>query len=130
MTRLIGRSAIGGFTLVEIMVALIIFAVMSVTLLVRLGDNIRAEQSLETRTLAMLVAENTLAEMRAQREWSAVRDDNRTVSLAGSNWRVNVTVENTEEEFLRRVDVHVGPDSGSGASDPYIVRLTTFIGRY
>ncbi len=51
-----------GFTLIEIMVALVIFAVLSITLLTRLGGDIRSQQLLEEKTLASVVAENVLSE--------------------------------------------------------------------
>ena len=80
-----------GFTLIEIMVALIIFAVLSVTLLVRLGDSIRSEQYLESKTLASLMAENVLADMRIKEEWSDVRSDNRTVNMAGRQLPISLS---------------------------------------
>lgn len=119
-----------GFTLIEVMVALIIFAVLSVTLLVRLGDNIRAEQYLESKTIASLIAENKLAELRIKEEWSAVRDDTDTVNMAGLDWQVKTTVTDTPNDNLRRVDVQVGPDTGRSADDSYIVTLTSYIGQY
>lgn len=119
-----------GFTLIEIMVALIIFAVLSVTLLVRLGDSIRSEQYLESKTLASLMAENVLADMRIKEEWSDVRSDNRTVNMAGQRWEVKITVTDTENENLRRVNVQVGPDTGRSRKDNYVFSLTSYIGRY
>lgn len=125
-----GAFAIRGFTLIEVMVALIIFAVLSVTLLVRLGDNIRAEQYLESKTIASLIAENKLAELRIKEEWSAVRDDTDTVNMAGLDWQVKTTVTDTPNDNLRRVDVKVGPDTGRSTDDSYIVTLTSYIGQY
>ena len=119
-----------GFTLIEIMVALIIFGVLAVTLLTRLGDNIRVEQSLEAKTIASTIAENTLAELRIKEEWSAVRNDNRTVSYAGSKWRIKTTVADTANENLRRVDVQVGPVTEQVREENFVITLTSFIGRY
>lgn len=123
------RPSESGFTLIEVMVALIIFAVLSVTLLVRLGDNIRSEQYLESKTVANLVAENVLTELRVKEEWSAVRNDNKVVNMAGQNWQVKIVVTDTKIENLRKVDVQVGPDTHSRDSRP-IVTLSTMIGRY
>ncbi len=120
---------IRGFTLIEIMVALIIFAVLSVTLLVRLGDSIRSEQYLESKTLASLLAENVLAEMRIKEEWSNVRSDNKTVKMSGKNWTVKTTVTDTADENLRRVTVQVRPDEGRSKNDAYVFSLTSYIGR-
>jgi general secretion pathway protein I len=118
-----------GFTLIEVMVALIIFAVLSVTLLVRLGDSIRSEQYLESKTLASLMAENVLADMRIKEEWSSVRSDNKTVKMAGKNWTVKTTVTDTADENLRKVTVQVRPDEVRSKNDAYIFSLTSYIGR-
>lgn len=124
------KSCIRGFTLIEIMVALIIFAVLSVTLLVRLGDSIRSEQYLESKTLASLMAENVLASMRIEEEWSNVRSDKKTVNMAGQRWEVKTTVTDTDNENLRKVYVQVRPDNMHSGSDSYLFSLTSYIGRY
>jgi general secretion pathway protein I len=118
-----------GFTLIEIMVALIIFAVLSVTLLVRLGDSIRSEQYLESKTLASLMAENVLADMRIKEEWSDVRSDNKTVKMADKSWAVKTTVTDTADENLKKVTVQVRPEEGRAKNDAYIFSLTGYIGR-
>lgn len=119
-----------GFTLIEVMVALIIFAVLSVTLLTRLGDNIRAEQYLESKTFAGVIAENTLAELRIKEEWSAVSNRTETVNMAGQDWQVKTVVSNTPNENLKRVDVQVGPENRHSSDSNAILTLTSFIGRY
>lgn len=124
------RTRMRGFTLIEIMVALIIFAVLSVTLLVRLGDSIRSEQYLESKTLASLMAENVLASMRIEEEWSNVRSDNKTVNMADQRWEVKTTVTDTDNENLRRVLVQVRPDNMRSGKDTYLFSLTSYIGRY
>ena len=118
-----------GFTLIEVMVALIIFAVLSVTLLTRMGDNIRAEHHLETKTIAAAIAENTLTEMRIKKEWNAVVNKKETVEMAGTDWLVNVVVSDTPNENFRKVDVKVGPETSSSVESS-IVTLTSYIGKY
>ncbi len=116
-----------GFTLIEIMVALVIFAVLSVTLLTRLGGDIRSEQLLEEKTLASIVAENVLTEMRIKKDWSSVSDNKSTVEMAGKKWSVTTAVKETEDENLRQVDVRVvAANDKRGAS--YL--LTGFIGKH
>ncbi len=101
------RSRCRGFTLIEIMVALVIFAVLSVTLLVRLGSDMRSEQALEEKMLASVVAENVLTELRIKKDWSAVNNNKSTVEMAGRKWDVATTVKDTEVENVRQVDVRV-----------------------
>ncbi|MEZ5540064.1 MAG: type II secretion system minor pseudopilin GspI [Pseudomonadales bacterium] len=116
-----------GFTLIEIMVALVIFAVLSIALLTRLGSDLRSEQLLEEKTLASMVAENTLTEMRVNKDGSSVSGGRSSVELAGKKWEVVTTVKSTNQENLQQVDVQVQPVSNKrGAS--YL--LTGFIGKH
>lgn len=119
-----------GFTLVEVMVALVIFAVLSVTLLTRLGDNIRAEQHLQQKALAEIIAENTLAQLRLKRDWSAISNKTDTVSMGDQQWIVSTEVKDTKNENLKQVDVHVGPKAERAGQDTAIITLTSYLGRY
>lgn len=60
------RGATGaGFTLVEVLVALAVFAIAAVALLAAQGHQARTMAALEARVLAEVVAENRLAEAMA-----------------------------------------------------------------
>jgi general secretion pathway protein I len=119
-----------GFTLIEVMVALMIFAVLSVTLLTRLGDNIRAEHYLETKTIAAVIAENVLTEMRFKKDWSAVANKKDTVEMTGIKWQVNIIVSNTPNENFRKVEVRVGPEPESSSEENSVISLVSYIGQY
>ncbi|HRG49456.1 MAG: type II secretion system minor pseudopilin GspI [Cellvibrionales bacterium] len=116
-----------GFTLIEIMVALVIFAVLSITLLTRLGGDIRSQQLLEEKTLASVVAENVLSELRIKKDWSSVYASKSTVEMAGKKWDVSTTVNETGIENLRQVDVRV-VDTKNKKGGSYF--LTGFIGKH
>jgi general secretion pathway protein I len=117
-----------GFTLIEVMVALVIFAVLSVTLLVRLGDGLRSESQLEEKTLASQVAENVLADLRirSHKDWSVVSGDSSIVEMADRKWNVKTVVKDAEGDNLRQVDVQVR-SAGEKNSISYV--LTGFIGK-
>lgn len=116
-----------GFTLIEIMVALVIFAVLSVTLLTRLGSDLRSEQLLEEKTLASVVAENVLTELRLKKDGSSVSGGNSLVELAGKKWNVVTTVKSAGNENLMQVDVRV-QSAGDKRGASYL--LTGFIGKH
>ncbi|HNE26698.1 MAG TPA: type II secretion system minor pseudopilin GspI [Pseudomonadales bacterium] len=116
-----------GFTLIEIMVALAIFAILSVTLLVRLGGDVRSEYLLEEKTLASVVAENVLTTLRVKKDWSSINNDKSTIEMAGRKWEVTTTVKDTNIESLRQVDVRVvSAQDKRGAS--YL--LTGFVSKH
>ncbi len=74
-----------------------------------------------------MVAENTLTEMRVNKDGSSVSGGRSSVELAGKKWEVVTTVKSTNQENLQQVDVQVQPVSNKrGAS--YL--LTGFIGKH
>ena len=56
-----------GFTLLELLIALAILAIVSAAVFSRGGDTVRQLYGMEQRTLARWVAENEVAEMRLER---------------------------------------------------------------
>lgn len=115
-----------GFTLLEVMVALTIFALMAVAVLSRMGDSIRAEQRLAEKTHASFIAENVLSEMRVKESWSDVRSNRQDVEYAGQKWQVRIEVKEVEDG-LRAVTVDVGPESAG--RDVYLQSLTTWLSK-
>ena len=124
------RPRYRGFTLIEVMVALAIFAVLAVTLLTRMGDNIRSEEYLQSKTLAAVIAENRLTELRLEKNWNALSNKTEQIDFAGQRWNVRVNVTDTPNENFRKVDVQVGPDLAWRSEDSAIFTLTSYIGKY
>lgn len=134
MTRVarIGPRFARGFTLVEIMVALAIFAVVSSALIKNVGMAARQSGVLQERTIAYWVAENHLSRIRLRAhgeepEFPAIGTDRLGVTMADREWMLRVDVQGTENELVRRVDVEVL--SGEGG-DESLATLTGFVGRY
>ena len=129
-------SAARGFTLVEIMVALGVFAIVSVAVYGRIGEVLQQTQGLETRTLATWVAQNRMSalalEVRGTTDPVPTGQRTDVVTLAGRSWRVQVELSATSDPELRRVEISVQPDdlatdvetTADGAN------LVGFVGRY
>lgn len=119
-----------GFSLVELLVALTVLAVVSMTVFARGGDTLNQLYSLEDRTLARWVAENHVAVMRLERDGEPVRTGRTTtrVDLGERSWRVAATVEATPNPELWQVtvEVHTVREDDAGPVDT----LTAFLGRY
>ena len=102
-----------GFTLVEVMVALAIVAIALPALLMSLYQQIDDTAYLRDKTLAYMVAENKLAEIRlvigSTRNLSAGKDSG-FASMADRDWYWWVETKATEVEKFFRVDITVSLD--------------------
>lgn len=123
-----------GFSLVELLVALTVLAVVSVTVFARGGDTLAQLDGLEQRTLARWVAENEVARLRLDRE-AALRAGSRSarVDVGERSWRVETTLRATDLDGLWQVTVEVSPvgarSSGSIANGA-VDTLVAFVGEH
>lgn len=106
-----GRSA--GFTLLETLVALAIFAVCVAVLLAQSQRALHQQQQLEMRTVARWVAENKLAELQLQTPWPATGTSTDSVELGDRSWQVISTVADTARADFRRIEIAVYVEQGA-----------------
>ena len=120
-----------GFTLVEVMIALAVFAVVSAALVKSASLTLLQTDTLRERGIAELIASNRLSEIRAaprlDNSFPSVGVDRESVTMAGRQWELTVTTEATENEFIRRIDIEVAREA---EPDGVVAQLTGFVGRY
>ena len=123
----------GGFTLIEVLVALLVFSILGFAVTSRVGDIVNQTFTIERRTVAHWVADNHLARLRiAARTTTEVLPTGRTqerVFMGDREWRLEVEVEDTSHPWLRRVEVatfEVVDDRPVGPID----QIVAFVGRY
>lgn len=116
-----------GFTLLEVLIALAIFALCASVLLEQTSRSLRQQQALEARTLARWVAENHLIELQMRGEWLPAGSNDESLDMAKQSWKIETRVEATADPDLERVDIAV---SRTDAEDAVLDRLTGFLGRY
>ena len=121
------------FTLIEVLVALLVFSILGFAVTSRVGDIVNQTFTIERRTVAHWVADNHLARLRiAARAGNEVLPTGRTqerVFMGDREWRLEVEVEDTAHPWLRRVEVvafEMVDDRPVGPID----QLTAFLGRY
>ena len=97
-----------GFTLIEIMIAMVIVSVGVVSVMTATAKNIEISSELEQRIVASWVVSNRLAEIRHQSKLEniAVGNNNTSVEMGGYDWRVRTTIEqsNLNRVFLVTVE--------------------------
>jgi general secretion pathway protein I len=103
-----------GFTLLEVLVALIVFAIAALSLLSAQNSQISTDQHLEEKTLAHWVALNQLADMRLQKAFPETGQGETTVKMAGRNWLVRTKVQGTPSNNVRLLIISVAPQSNNG----------------
>jgi len=126
-----GNRRAAGFTLLEVMIALAVFAVVSAALVRNAAVAVRQTTIIEERSLGIWVAENQLSQMRIQvrsdENYPALGTNRYAVNLADRDWEVVVKIAATENADIRRVEVAV---SAAQQPDQVVADLAGFLGRY
>lgn len=101
------RTAGRGFTLVEVLVALIIVALGSAAMLSALASSARAAERIRERMIAGFVAQNRLTETRLEPEFPGVGRREGEIEMGGSRWAWQEEVVRTPIEGVLQITVRV-----------------------
>ena len=111
-----------GFTLVEVMVALMVIAIALPALLKALYSQVDGTAYLRDKSVAQWVAGNKLVETRIQlaRNGTVFRGERTgTTTMAGQEWFWLMTSQETEVENFFRLEIEVGRDETGEQSPLY-----------
>lgn len=114
-----------GFTLVEVLVALIIFSLCAVVLQSQSSRSLNSQHTLIEKELALWVAKNRLVELNISEEIPADSTKTSEVNMAGLSWHLNTQFSPTKDSELIKVTVLV--DRTPQIQAP-LLALTTFMG--
>lgn len=103
------RGRASGFTLLEVMVALVIVSLGMMAVNTQLNRYVATATYIEEKTLASWIGTNVVTELSIQQTWPEIGDSEREVEFGGRRWHVRIEVSETEVDNLRRVDVEIGP---------------------
>jgi general secretion pathway protein I len=120
-----------GFTLLEVLVALAIFALVAASVLTASARSVRTAAQLEAKTLAMWVADNRLTELQLAEAPPADGRDQGQVEFAGRRWLWQSEIQATSEPSMRRVTLWVAAEQRGAAGDlreRALVSLSGFLG--
>lgn len=101
------RGGKRGFTLIEVMVALVVVSLGMLGVIQAVGQTASNSSYLRDKTLAHWVAMNKLTEVRLQKAAPPIDKSSDEVKLGGRDWRWTMTVTQTPVETIRRIDISV-----------------------
>ena len=115
----------GGFTLLEVMIALLVIVVGTAAVINTSTESTWKSAQLWQRTVAGWVAQNQIAEFRARRSWGNDRRLSGKTEMANTEWQWEMTISGTDDPSLRRLDIEVFLEDQEGAK----ASLTAFVAR-
>ncbi len=122
MTR---RAGAGGFTLVEVLVALAIVAVALAAGLRAAGALSHNSERLAAMSAAQWCAENALVNLRLARQLPDIGDADFSCEQLGRSYPGTLATRPTPNPNFRRVDANVRDEAGQP-----LLTITTVVGRY
>ncbi|MDP4530348.1 type II secretion system minor pseudopilin GspI [Alkalimonas delamerensis] len=115
-----------GFSLIEVLFALAIFATAGLAVMRTVTEHIRAVAWLEDMTFASYVAANQLVLLQLETSWPPSEQSRGEVEMANRTWLWQQQVSQVADDDLRQVVVKV---SLTEQPEDVVYQLTTFIGR-
>lgn len=108
-------GAARGFTLIEVMVALAIFAVAMGALMTAIQNNVRNLDSLKNRTLAQWIASNRMVGFHATRNYPTQKEKKEKITYSGTGkgreWIIRIQVVDTgKDKNFKALQVSVGEE--------------------
>lgn len=121
------RTGNGGFTLLEVLVALAVIAIALGALVRVIGQQAGTIEHLRDRTMAQWVAANQLTQVELERDWPDIGVRRGVERMGRTDWHWEMHIRATDEPDLRRVDVQVRRRPEREAA---VVSLSGFVGRF
>ncbi len=117
-----------GFTLIEVLVALLVFSIIATVAAQMSSQYISTYERVRDKTFAGWVADNRINELRLQEELPSVSVNTDEIEYGPFRWQVQTSVINTQDPAIRRIEVAVGKFRGDGTEPARIHSLSAFIG--
>jgi len=115
-----------GLTLLEVMVALLIFALTGTAILKASGEHLSSVGQIESVTFAGWVASNRLNQVQLENAWPPKNNLKGSMEMADRTWYWQQTVAKTNDASLRAVTISVGEAEDYSTS---VTSVTSFVAR-
>lgn len=115
-----------GFTLIEVMLAMAVFAIAGVALVGTSDTHFRNLSHLENKMMASWVASNQLVDASLDTSWPLKNNKKGTVELAGREWFWIQKIQKTNDDNMNAVTVEVKLNETATSS---VSHLTTYVAK-
>lgn len=115
-----------GMTLLEVMVALLIFAITGTAVMKAASEHLNNITVIEEVTFATWVANNRLTRVQLEGRWPPQNNHKGTEELADRTWHWRQVVKETTDKDMRSVEIEVRLQADAGDA---ITTVGTFITR-
>lgn len=112
-----------GFTLLEMMVALVVFSLAALSLVRLQGFTLRSAADLDSKAIGQIVARNLMVEVQTDPAPPGFGEAQGDVENGGRKWHWTRTVKPTDDKRLLQVDVTVDGQPGASPSVLNFVRV-------
>lgn len=126
MRRMYPARLNAGFTLVEVLVALVIVALGMLGAIEAISESARNGSFLRDKSIAHWVAMNQLTATRLAAQPPKLEKSSDEVDMGGRRWRWTMEVTQTPVETIRRIEISVRPEDADEESS--LARITGFYG--
>ncbi|OZG73572.1 type II secretion system protein GspI [Hahella sp. CCB-MM4] len=117
-----------GFTLLEVLVALLIFAISATALMSGMSQVLHQQERLEEKTFGNWIAENRVNEILIMNEFPKAGEKKEDLDYAGRHWQIKEAIINTPNPLMRRVEVSVNVYMSDNINVKPVTTVTSFIG--
>jgi len=116
----------GGFTLVEVLAALVIVSLGMLGVIEAVSQTANSGAYLRDKTVAHWIGMNRVTEVRLEAQPPKIAESTDEVEMAGRKWRWSMEVTQTAVESIRRIDVAVA--LADAPKDSSLATVTGFYG--
>ena len=117
-----------GFTLLEVLAALVIVSLGMLAVIEAIGQTASNSTRMRDRTIAHWVAMNRLTAARLEPRAPKVDKTSDEVEMAGRRWRWTMEVSETPVKSMFRIDVRVSEAETEADDDRSLAQITGFYG--
>lgn len=133
-SRSASKNDAAGFTLLEVLIALAIFALLSSAIAGQTSSSLRTQQTLETKRIASQLLDNTIERYQLMDTLAQAGRKTQMIKFADRYWNLEVHIENTRRADMRLIKASVyeaksvGRQYASAKNPIAVANVTAYLG--